>query len=351
MSKYKIAFGAPLTGDQDIVGVPMLQMVKYVVDLLKGDLDIEAVGYDDRAESEPALRCAKEIVADPSVLAVIHKNSDCLAAGAPLYEAAGLPFLTASSTNYQLTHSGYGNIRRFCAHDNFQARIPAKYGVETLGLKKMAVLHDGTSYGQPLAEEFKNYAESLGAETVLFLEIPVGTKEYDGIVEKIKSSGAQGVYMGLTEIEGNLTMKALYDNGVKVQIFGADANPSQLLMLAGPEAAEGTVVTCAGMPISEGSEAYKALAGYLEKYPEIPVFSGELYDIIDFLMRAIKSLDDPKREDMMKAVQAVEPFEGLTGAVNFDENGDKTSAAITLWRIENNGMTYLGTFVKEQVGL
>lgn len=351
MSKYKIAFAAPLTGDQWVVGKPMYQMTRFILDKIKGDLDVEIVGYDDRAEYDVARKCAEEIVKDESILAVIHKNSDCMEAGSALYEAAKLPFITGSATNYGLSQKGFRCFRRFCANDRMQARIPVKFATERLGLKKFIVLHDGTTYGYPLGKEFKDYAEELGADVVDFVEIPVGTKEYGPIVNTIKNSGAEAVYMALTEIEGSLTASALHDAGVKIQLLGADANPSKLMEMAGPEATEGTYVTYAGYAIVPGSSAYEALKDFMREYDEIPVFSGELYDILTFLMKAIRSLDDPKRADMLEAIQHVEPFRGLTGSVEFNADGDRKTAEITLWHMKDGNMDYVDSFTAKDVGL
>jgi branched-chain amino acid transport system substrate-binding protein len=352
MAKVGIAFGAPFTGDQNVVGIPMFQIHEYANELLKGNHDVEMVGVDDRAEFDQAKIAATQVVDDPDILAVIHKNSDCILAAGPAYDEAGIPLFTSSSTNYSLAHQGWKNFRRFCANDMLQARVPAKYAIDELGMKRFVVVYDNTSFGEPLGKEFKDYAESLGAEVVKYVEIPVGKKEYKDTIEMLKEANAEAIFFALTEIEGALLAKEIYQNKLPIKIFAADAVPSSLIVMAGADEMEGHYITYVGLEIEKGSEAYELLKGYEEKYQTpIPVFSAEIYDILSYIHKAVDRLEEPTREAMAKALSEVEPFEGLTGEVSFDAFGEKKSAKVTLWQITDGKTQKVKVYTREDVGI
>jgi ABC-type branched-subunit amino acid transport system substrate-binding protein len=70
--RFSIAFPAPLTTPQSIVGVPMLRTVELAAsDARARGVDLAVRAVDDREDERVAAQVAAEVVADPSVIAVV----------------------------------------------------------------------------------------------------------------------------------------------------------------------------------------------------------------------------------------------------------------------------------------
>ena len=70
------------------------------------------------------------------------------AAGIPIYDAAGVVMMSPSATNPPLTSMGAAVFNRLPFTDLTQSNMVADYVFNTLGIDKIAVLHDGEDYGK-----------------------------------------------------------------------------------------------------------------------------------------------------------------------------------------------------------
>ena len=114
-------------------------------------VQIEIVAVDDKADKEEAKKVAQGLV-DQKVTAVIgHLSSDVTESVIPVYRSGNVPqFFTSSAA--ELTRLGQGNTFRLIANDELQARAIASYAGETLHAGKVAILHEDTAFGTPLAK-------------------------------------------------------------------------------------------------------------------------------------------------------------------------------------------------------
>ncbi len=351
LTTVRLGFAAPLTGPQAIVGRPMSQAAQLAVDEAnaQGGLPfrLELRAEDDLATPEGAQAVAERFVADETLLGVVgHKNSGPSGVGAPLYAAAGLAQIAPSSTNSALSQQGYPTFFRICAHDALQGRVAAQYAIRVLGARSVVVLHDGTDYGQPLAEVVAATVEGEGAQVARFEGIQEGAQDFSPTVGRIQALRPDLVYFGLTEIESSILARQLRQAGVATTLFGTDGSKeSQFLPLAGP-AGEGVYQTYAGVDIESTPTAHAFAARYRARYGEPPVYGAEVYDAVGLLAAALRTASQggaqPTRQAVLVALRDGSVFEGATGRVVFDACGDRVDPTITLWRVERGAMRLLG---------
>ena len=343
----KIGFAAPFSGDQAIVGVPMRQCAELAVKQVneRGDLPFELViqAEDDLADPSQAEVVARGFVADPAVVGVVgHKNSGPSAAAAPIYHAAGLTQISPSSTNPQLSQQGYQTFFRMCAHDAVQGRVAAEYAVRVLGARRVAVLHDRTDYGQPLAEVVQATVRHEGAEVVLFAGISEGQTDFSETMAHIRALAPDLIYFALTEIESAILARQLRAAGVGALLFGTDGSrESQFLPLAG-EAAEGVYQTYAGVDPESAPAAHNFVQEFQAQYAPVPVYGVEVYDATNLLITALAQVGASDRQRVREAVAAMRDFAGVTGPIQFDSHGDRRDPQVSLWRVEQGQMRLLG---------
>src|SRR5262245_9324791 len=165
-TSMRIGFAAALSGPQAIVGVPMARSAQLALaEQAQDAMSIELLTCDDAADDETAVRVAERLARDESVVAVIgHKNSGTSRAAGPVYDRARLAQLTPSATDSALSRYGWRGFFRLCADNERQASVAAEYAVRELGASRPATVHDGTAYGEPLAERFAARARELGIE-------------------------------------------------------------------------------------------------------------------------------------------------------------------------------------------
>ena len=91
--------------------------------------------------------------------------------------------------------TGKRNYVRVVAADDYQGAADALLA-KSLGVKKVFILNDKEAYGLGVATNFKNAAMKLGIKVVGFTAWDGKATSYEALAVKIKSSGAQGMFLG-----------------------------------------------------------------------------------------------------------------------------------------------------------
>jgi len=343
MRTVKIAFVAPMTGDQSIVAIPMLKVVEMAVENLKlSNIHVNVIGFDDLAEPEEAVKVAREIANDQDIIAVVgNKNSVTLEAAGSVYEKNSLSFITTSATNYSLSQKGWKGFFRLCANDKVQAQVAAKFAYDDLKLRNLCMVHDETSYGLPLGHEFKRFAVKLGAKVDMVKLIPCGTKDVKKIVNDIKKSGVEGVYFALTEIESSVMAREMLAQNAPQIILGTDGSSgSKFPELAG-DAAEGAYMTyAAGFP-GKTRKGRELLSQYEVRHGTYPVYTLETFDAVGLIMKVLRDDDSVQREQISMRIRQTTPWEGASGIIDFHESGNRKNQEVSIWQVKNGEMKYL----------
>ena len=121
-----------------------------------------------------------------------------------------IAMVSPANTYVGLTHGGPGtaagepgkyyptgkrNYVRVVAADDYQGAADALLA-KSLGVKKVFILNDKEAYGLGVATNFRNAATKLGIKIVGFTAWDGKASSYEALAVKIKSSGAQGVFLG-----------------------------------------------------------------------------------------------------------------------------------------------------------
>ncbi|MCK5735181.1 MAG: branched-chain amino acid ABC transporter substrate-binding protein, partial [Spirochaetaceae bacterium] len=198
----KIAVVGPHTGDLASYGIPTIKAAELVVAdwNAKGGVlgrQIELVIEDDVCKPEIAANSAAKVVGEGVVAVIGHICSGATKSAMGVYNEANLPAISPSATNPALTQSGdYPNFFRTIAPDDAQAATDADFIVNTLKLKKIAVLHDKQDYGKGFADFTVLSLEALGVEIVLYEGITASAVDYSAILTKIGRTDAEGIVYG-----------------------------------------------------------------------------------------------------------------------------------------------------------
>lgn len=338
-----VGVAGPMTGDQSKIGGDVERGARIAVEEwnarggIMGRMIRLEVG-DDRHDPKEAVSVANKMVNLGIVGMVGHFNSSASIPASSVYHDAGIPMITPASTNPRLTEQGFKNVFRVVGRDDQQGKVAADFTFTQLKAKRVAVLHDKTTYGQGLADEFRKSLarfEGQGIEVVSFDGLTQGDKDFRGILTSLKEKNIDLYFFGGIFPEGGLLVKQAKEVGLNVPMMSGDGVIDPKFIEIAGEAAEGTYLTF--MPdIEQLPNAAHFLKKYKEKFgEELAPYAIYAYDAANILLKAISegnSTDSAKIIELMRKMK----YDGALGHLEFDEKGDVTESPYIVW-ITRNG--------------
>lgn len=326
-----IAMAGALTGPNAALGQNILYGAKVAVDAFNAanaGCQITIKEFDTEGDPQKATQVAPQIVGDASVIALLGPAfSGETSATGDVFSQAGLPSLSASATNPDITKNGWKTFFRGLANDAVQGPAVAKYMVDTLGYEKVCVVQDNSDYGVGLAKEI---TAGLGdaADDSCSAEVKVGDKDFAAATQLISSSDADAVFYAGYYAEAAPFAQQLRDAGVDIPFVSADGtNDPQFVTQAGA-ASKGAILSCpCGPAPDEFASAYEALNGQAPG-----VYSVEGYDLATIMLTAIAS-GVTDRAGMLDFVTNYDG-EGLARTYKWDDTGELSSALIWIYEVK-----------------
>jgi branched-chain amino acid transport system substrate-binding protein len=294
----------------------------------------ELVAEDDAADPKQGTAAAQKLC-DAKVNGVVgHLNSGTTIPASRVYNQCGLPMISPSATNPQLTQLGYNNVYRLLANDNALGTGLARHAFQTLKLKRVAIIDDRTAYGKGVAEVFARTARELGMEVVSQQYTNDKAVDFSAILTTIKSRKPDGIFFGGMDPQAGPMLRQMQQLGLhKVYLFGGDGIcTDKLVELSSGARTLGNVVCAVGGASLDKLPSGKAWrARYDARFPkQFQVYSPYTYDATMVLVDAMKRANstDPKvYGPKLRETQ----YQGVTANVSFEPNGELRNPAMTLY--------------------
>lgn len=331
----KIGVAGPMTGDQAKMGADLKNGVELAVSEWNENggvlgKKIELLVEDDQHDPKFAVTVANKL-SNSGVAGVIgHWNSSASIPASEVYKDRGyIPMITPASTNPQLTERGFENVFRICGRDDQQGMIAAEFVIKSLKIQKVAIIHDKTTYGQGIADEFK---KALGnkAAIVYYGIVIQGDKDFRAVLTSIKDKGPELIYFGGIYPEAGLLVKQAKELGIKAPFMSGDGTiDKEFIKIAGRENSEGTFLTFSPDP-SKIPSAKAFLDKYHSKYGEHGPYSIYAYDAANILLTGIKNAGVLDGKKISAAIHNIN-YNGALGAIRFDQKGDVLKAPYIVW--------------------
>ena len=278
---------------------------------------------DDVSDPKQGVSVANKFVGDGIKFVVGPFNSGVTIPASEVYAENGILVISPSATNPKITERKLWNVFRTCGRDDQQGAVAAGYIAKNLKGKKIAVIHDKTTYGQGLADETKKAMNKVGVKEVLYEGVNTGEKDFSALVTKIKNAAVDVVYWGGLHTEGGLIIRQMRDQGVKAVLMSGDGITSDEFATIGGPGVEGTLMTFPPDPRSR-PEAKKIVDAYKAKNinPEAyTLYTYAAMEVIKQAAEASKSLD-PKK--VAAQIHSGQKFKTVIGELSFDKKGDIT---------------------------
>ncbi len=285
--------------------------------------EVSYVTGDELGDPKEAVLVAQKLIDDPGVLFVDgHMFSGATLAAGPKYEEAGLPMISPSATNPDITTLGE-YIWRVCMTDKAQGEGLADYAVTTLGVKKIAIFHSDNDYGKGLADAFEAAAKAEGGEIVAREQYTDGDTDFKAQLTKIKNAAPELLFLSGYYPEGSKIAAQVKELGMEVQMLGSDGYGSDELIKLGGASVEGMLIST----FFDYSKSDPAIQKFVETYKannngaNPDWFAAASYDVIMVAAQAATKAGVNERQAINDALMGIE-YSGLTGTFTFDENGD-----------------------------
>lgn len=346
----KIGHYASLTGETATFGTESDEGVKLAmkeINAAGGVLgkQIEVETQDDQSKPEEAKTVATKFAADEKIVAVIGEVASTRSmAAAPVFQRAGIPMVSPSSTNEKVTQEGE-YIFRVCFIDNFQGKVMAEYAANDLKAKKIAIMREQTSdYSVGLSDVFTKEFKKLGGTITADASFKSSDTDYRSQLAKAKDADAIFVPAYYNTV-GTIARQAR-ELGIKAPLLGCDGWDSPTLVEGAGgagKALEGSYFSNHYSKDDKAPRVQDFVKTYTAEYGHAPSGLAALgYDAMKIVALAIKTAGSADRAKIKDALAQTKDFPGVTGNITIDANRNASKPAVVL-QIQGTNFAYKKT--------
>ncbi|WP_036666182.1 branched-chain amino acid ABC transporter substrate-binding protein [Paludibacterium yongneupense] len=339
-SVVKIGYAAPLTGPQSHYGEEYKHGVELAIEdenashpVIGGKaVTFQLVAEDDQADPKTATQVAQKLVDDKVAGVIGHFNSGCTIPASKIYHDAGIPEISMSSSP-QYTAQGFDTAFRSMTADDQQGGVMGQYLVTRLHAKRIAVIDDRTAYGQGLADEVAKAVVAAGGSIVKREFTNDKATDFAAILTSIKSIHPDAIYFGGIDAQSSTVARQMKELGIKAMLVSGDMSMTpNFLKLAGA-AAEGTIVSLAGLPLDKMPKGADYAARYKARFhAEVETYSPYGYDATRAMIAAMKAADSTAPASYLPKLAAID-YPGITSAHwAYDAHGNLKQGSIVVYK-------------------
>ena len=304
---------------------------------------------DDAADPAKASLLAQKFVDSKDMVGIIGPlNSSSAQSALPILDKGNLLMISPSTTNTKLAEQGFKTFFRVCPIDDAQGAALAAVMVKDVGVKKVFMIDDKSTYGQGLADQVEAKLKTLGVTDIQRAQITPDDKDFNALITKIKSYGPDAFFAAIpSPAQYAAIAKQMQQAGYKVQLIGADGtrDVTEFITNAGG-ATEGAICTTLGPLLDQMTDP--ATVAFVEAYKakgwELSLFSGQTFEATNVLLQAIKAAAATgtiDRASVMTAVRATD-YTGVLGIpIRFTANGNMMESGLYLIQVKGPAFVQL----------
>ncbi|HVB47813.1 MAG TPA: branched-chain amino acid ABC transporter substrate-binding protein [Burkholderiales bacterium] len=293
----------------------------------------ELIAEDDQADPKVGTTVAQKLVDEKVAGVVGHLNSGTTIPASAIYHQAGIPMITGSATNPQLTEQGFDNVFRVVGRDDQQGPAIASYLAATDKPKVVAVIDDATAYGEGLADQVEKTLKAEGIKVLAREKGTDQTTDWMAVLTRIKGEKPDAVFYGGMDATAGPLIKQGRELGIKAVFAFGDGACTEEMHTLGGAAAEGMLCSQAGIPAQAASKAF--LDAYKARFHMDPIlYAPFTYDATNLLIEAMKEAGSAEPAKYLPFLHKIK-YQGATGEIEFDAKGDRKNAEITIFKMQD----------------
>ncbi len=338
-----IAIGAvlPLTGPSASIGEDQRRGMELAVERVNAaggvlGKKLRVITEDSGGRAPTALDGAKKLVTVDKVPVVLGEYSSGITIPTAQYVVKeGASHINIGSSSPRVRGIGEGSFSVIGLDD-----VSAKFGAQDvfdLKFRKVAFIAPNNAYGQGVAEEFKKNFEAMGGKIVASILYTAGQSTYRRELQQIERAQPDVYVYSAYGQEAAIINREAYDLALNktpwyaiYQTMCTTDTPAQIA-----NGQFGMEVSSVGPNGKQYEEAYTKRFG--EKFKS--AYSGYAYDGVVLAAAAINKAGSTDPAKVRAAIaEAGKSFEGMTGAIAFDADRQRSVQPYLKTRYANGGV-------------
>ncbi len=306
---------------------------------------IELFTEDNQTKAGESATIAKKLISRNRVVALLGEvASGRSLEAAPIAQAARIPMIAPAATNPKVTETG-DYIFRVCFIDPFQGTAMAKFALDTLKVKRVAIASSVSSaYSVGLAQFFKETFTAGGGTVVAEQKFSEGDKDFRAQLTAIRAAGVEAVFVPAYYTEAALLIRQARELGMTIPFLGGDGWEAPQLLEIGGEALNGSYYSTHFSAEDSSAHAANFVQSYRARWDgETPgAFAALGYDSVHVLAEGIRRAGTTDGPAVRDALAGIKDFPGATGSTTINAQRDATKPAAII-AIREGRLTFLKT--------
>ncbi len=337
-----------LQGNGDTIatsGTPSLNAARLAVDeinaaggvLVNGQrASVELVVVPVENDAEKVKTGVARLIRDEHVSAIVgpQYSGDAIAA-AELAERSGIPLITGTATNPQVT-TGRKFVFRIPFNDEFQGLALASFAYSDLQARRVGVMYAADdTYSSGLAQYFINAMQASGARVVQVETFESGNVNIQPQIDRLLAANPQLIFLPVYPADAILQVGLLTRGGYAGYLLGGDGwDPVTLTHLP---AFNHTYASTAYSTKITYPENRLFVDNYQRVYGNLPNDSAaSVYDAFRLIFRAIEFENSAAPNDIQRGLYEMPVYNGVAGAIDFENSGDPAKPAYILYFLDGD---------------
>jgi len=293
---------------------------------------IEILSEDDRGEAAEAATAVTKLITRDHVVALIGEQASSRSlAAAPIAQSYGVPMVSPTSTNVEVTRKG-DYIFRVCFIDAYQGRVLSTFARRNLKAKTAAILTDTRSdYSVGLAEAFRTAFTAAGGRIVAEAKYAEGDSDFSAQLTAIRPVDPDVLFVPGYYTDAGLIARQARSLGLRATLLGADGWDSPKLTEIGGSAMEGAYFSNHYSVDDPSPAVRKFVDAYRARYGVDPdSIAASSYDAMRLVADAIERAGSTEGSRIRDALAATKDFAGVTGSITMDADRNPIKPAVVL---------------------
>ena len=330
-----------LSGDFASVGRPIADGVQYAVDNADTEAlacELDVVTEDSQGDSNQAPPLARDLVDNEELVACMcpYFSGETLATG-KIFSQGGV-LISGTGTNETIDEQEFSTWFRAVAPDNIQGEVAGAY-IESLGVSKVAIIHDNQDYSKGLADVVQR---TLGDLAVGPFIINPEEPDYSSVVTQVAEEDPDFIFYGGYTPQAGPLARQLDEAGVTVTFMTDDGAKDPTFGDLAEDAAAGALASCPCVDPLKLDAAADFVEGMRAEYGENApgTFAADMYDVTNLVIEALRAYEgDPKDTEAVRAhvvehFDQTEGYEGIAKSYTWNDDGEFEGGPADIWIYE-----------------
>lgn len=324
----RIGVSGPFTGGSSPMGISMREGIRIAAAELNAQggilgRPIELVERDDEARNEMGAQVVQDLIQNERIVAGLGiVNTGVALASQRYYQQARIPIITSVATGSLITRQFLppehpdNFVFRVSANDTIQAAMIVFEAVDRRKLKRVAIFHDATNYGQLGREDLETALAARGMQAVTVERFQLRQADMTAQLRRAREAGAQAVLTYGIGPELAQIANGMARMGWRVPLIGSwTLAMSNFIDDAGPNA-EGARMPQTFIPEPTTPRRAAFLDAWLHQTGStripVPPAAAQGYDSLLLLAAAIRQAGSTNGDRIREALEDLRiPVEGV----------------------------------------